>query len=347
MNSSERMIAEGLAQYKESIKAPASGLSPSFLEKILARNPKLAFFLENISVRTTSSFFSQSVVLDVKYRDRTVPQSEIRVVATAEEYDATMRHVLGNFKPYAYILLDPRLNMKDLQDRFTEDEAVQFPNFKDIQCRQATMSLTPYIICEVKIGYRIGSATLGLMETYVNEEVARLSSLLFRPGMPEETRILLAYRYLATTVTYFDDPSASELKKSYQQSAYGALIKHSCVCQGYAEAFYRLMEATGIRSDVVCGKVAGEAEGHAWNTVTLKRGDSYHIDPTWSLGGDGRVIYDYYGLRDGDLSGSRRWNRACHVTCSSSASLLTAGQRYLTMNRASLLAAGIPAELLN
>lgn len=345
MTPAERIVIEGLSRYEEQIRVPAVGLSSSFIQKILAENPRLGFFISGIRMRS-GGMFSSTHILEVSYREREVPLSEIRVIATKEEYYATLRHVLGNFKPRAFLLVDPRLDIGAIQTRFSEDEAVQYPNFKSISTSQARLSLIPYVMCELTIGYRIGRATLELMETYVNEEVARLSALLFKPGMPDESKILLAYRYLATTVTYFDDTSASELKKSYQQSAYGALVKHSCVCQGYAEAFYRLMEAAGITADVVCGTVAGEADHHAWNTVTLKDGTSYHVDATWSRRDDGRVIYDYYGLRDGDLSGSRRWNRACHVSCTSSASLLMAGQRYLTLHKAELMRAGIPPSLL-
>ena len=63
----------------------------------------------------------------------------------------------------------------------------------------------------------------------------------------------------------------------YAYSAYGALVKSSCVCQGYALAFYRLCTELGYSARFV------SSLDHAWNIVELD-GKYYFVDATWNDG---------------------------------------------------------------
>ena len=346
MTRSEKLFTVGLTHFMEEITIPADGMTPNFLPGVLAANPRLAYFVESISSRC-ERFPTARYIFTVKYRARDISPSEIQVVSTREELEATLCQYIGNYKSRILIAAPSDLSIGAIVHDFVEEKAVFYPNFTGIKTSYFTLAAVPQVYYDLAVSYRIGRATLGLMELEVDREVERLSALLFLPDMPEETKILLAYRHLATTVTYFNRENASRWQKSHQQSAYGALIKKSCVCQGYAEAFKRLMEAAGIRSEVVCGVIIDDAEGyHAWNTVTLSSGDSYHVDSTWSQGGDGRIIYDYFGLTDATLERQRRWNRAHHVPCRATGSLLGAGRRYILKNRAALIARGIPEAVL-
>ena len=64
----------------------------------------------------------------------------------------------------------------------------------------------------------------------------------------------------------------------YAHSAYGALVEHKAVCEGYAEAFQYLLYQAGIPCLMVTGTSKGEA--HAWNVVKIG-GTYYHVDVTW------------------------------------------------------------------
>lgn len=61
-------------------------------------------------------------------------------------------------------------------------------------------------------------------------------------------------------------------------TAYGALVQHKAICQGYAEAYKLIMDKLGIE----CGLCGGTAsnESHAWNYVKLD-GEYYWVDLTW------------------------------------------------------------------
>ena len=66
---------------------------------------------------------------------------------------------------------------------------------------------------------------------------------------------------------------------------YGALVKGVSVCQGYAEAYYYLLEKVGIENRL-CSSLALY---HVWNIITIN-GKEYHVDVTWD-----DPIYDKTG----------------------------------------------------
>lgn len=63
----------------------------------------------------------------------------------------------------------------------------------------------------------------------------------------------------------------------YAFSAYGALVKGRCVCQGYALAFYRICKELGYKARFVSSNNRGN---HAWNIVMLDN-KYYVVDATW------------------------------------------------------------------
>lgn len=65
---------------------------------------------------------------------------------------------------------------------------------------------------------------------------------------------------------------------------YGALIKNTAVCEGYAETFKYLADKLNLESVIVYGNGAdeeGNSEFHAWNEVKMDDGKWYAIDTTW------------------------------------------------------------------
>ncbi len=78
-------------------------------------------------------------------------------------------------------------------------------------------------------------------------------------------------------------------------SAYGALVKETSVCEGYAMAYKYLLNAVGIECEVVSGYANGG--GHAWNVVKLD-GAWYYVDTTWDdptgINDPNYVRYNYF-----------------------------------------------------
>lgn len=68
----------------------------------------------------------------------------------------------------------------------------------------------------------------------------------------------------------------------YCHSCYGILLKGYGVCESYALAMTRLLDAVGIRNMYIVGDAGG---GHAWNYVEMPDGKWYLLDSTWNDSG--------------------------------------------------------------
>jgi len=90
-----------------------------------------------------------------------------------------------------------------------------------------------------------------------------------------------------------DRPETSALV-AQSQEAYGILVAGSAVCNGYAQAFQLLAEASGITSVVVTGDANGGVTtgAHAWNRVLID-GAWLVVDTTWDDADDARPSRDY------------------------------------------------------
>lgn len=84
------------------------------------------------------------------------------------------------------------------------------------------------------------------------------------------------YDYICQNVKY-DEAHLDNPNYKIQFSAYGAFIKGTSVCQGYASLLYRMLEEAGLDARVVVGF---EGERHAWNIVRLGN-KYYYLDSTW------------------------------------------------------------------
>lgn len=112
-------------------------------------------------------------------------------------------------------------------------------------------------------------------------------------GMSDEEIVLAYHEYLTSTVAYaYEDYFNGTIAANHGYDMYGALVKHSCVCQGYAETMFYLLREAGLS----CAIASSENINHAWNIVKI-HGKWYHIDATWDdLVWDmpGRSYHDYF-----------------------------------------------------
>lgn len=69
----------------------------------------------------------------------------------------------------------------------------------------------------------------------------------------------------------------------YCHSSYGCLLKGYGVCESYARAMARLLDAAGINNYQIVGNAGG---GHAWNYAEMQDGSWYLIDSTFNDSGD-------------------------------------------------------------
>ena len=101
--------------------------------------------------------------------------------------------------------------------------------------------------------------------------------------------------------------------------AYGALVMHQSVCDGYAEAFFIIMSCLGVKCDIVVGSTD---EGlHAWNQIELG-GAWYNVDLTWddSLPDMGSYLkHTYVNVDDSTLELTHSWEKQFYRECADTA----------------------------
>lgn len=152
-----------------------------------------------------------------------------------------------------------------------------------------------------KINLNVEYLTDEAQEAFVDREVSRITKSLIRPEMSDFQKLKILHDYIVNNSSY------SYETKSSPHSAYTLFKEGKGVCQAYALASYKLLDAVGIDNYYVKG-VAG-SENHAWNKVKLD-GEWYNLDVTWddpiSASGEDILSYDYFLISDKKLAKSHR-----------------------------------------
>lgn len=110
--------------------------------------------------------------------------------------------------------------------------------------------------------------------------VNRIVEGIISPEMTDHEKLRAIHDYIILTCAYdYENYLAATIpEESYL--AYGALIDHVAVCQGYSAAFNLLCRKAGIKSLTLAGRTSGvDYNNHAWNMVMLD-GEIYFIDVT-------------------------------------------------------------------
>lgn len=114
---------------------------------------------------------------------------------------------------------------------------------------------------------------LGQMNHIANEVASRVR------GTDDHRIAAYLHNYLVERITYSEGIN----RRNEAHNIVGALINHSCVCEGYAKAYKFLCDKAGVPCMVVTGTAAGSNgihEGHAWNIVRIGQ-DCCHVDVTF------------------------------------------------------------------
>lgn len=128
---------------------------------------------------------------------------------------------------------------------------------------------------------------------------------LVNPMMSDLEKAIVLHDYLVTSCEYdLDNYNAGTIPaKSY--TAYGALVDHVAVCNGYALAYKYLLNQLGID----CYMVSSSSMNHAWNLVRID-GAFYQVDVTWDdpvADQLGRCIHRYFLCSDGAFEKHHDW----------------------------------------
>ncbi len=123
-----------------------------------------------------------------------------------------------------------------------------------------------------------------IQEQEVSDKIQEiLKNFDFRKNTSDYEKIRKIYDYVYNTVDY-DLIHKKNEHYHLKSTAYGALIYHHAVCQGYAVLMYRLLRESGIDTRIITGTAEmtdGTAEFHAWNIVRIED-KYYNLDATWN-----------------------------------------------------------------
>ncbi len=158
-------------------------------------------------------------------------------------------------------------------------------------------------------------------EKLLQEKTNQIVSQVIKPNMKDYEKELALHDYLVTHSTY-DKRLFTGNMPDESYTDYGVLIKGTGVCEGYARAMKRLLDAVGIECIVAIGEAKDGEEwiGHAWNIVKIG-GQYYQLDPTWDdpITSDGKDVlrHSYFNITDQQISADHRWDEnypACNST---------------------------------
>lgn len=343
LDSIERKrIVQGIRNRRVRIDVSTQGSISDLVHAAFREDPRIIYHVERVRAEAASR---NRYVLRPQYRNEEVGPACVAYAPTLRDcllqFDEFARLCVERAAIVTDVSVDPICFFEAARDRAAGAQA----NLLNISIGHRR-SYDEFLLLNLVFTYRIERAKLRQMEQEIKAEVQRVGKMLFRVGMPPEVKIYLAHNYLTTTVTY-DLKADNDLEMSYRQSAYGALLRKRCVCQGYADAFKRLMDYAGIYCESVIGPVLGTDESHAWNIVRLSGGKHCHIDVTWDDTGEHRPGYMYFCRSDRYFDGRRSWDRRFHAICEEGVTALSAARQYVASNRRKLLAYGIDPKILD
>lgn len=138
----------------------------------------------------------------------------------------------------------------------------------------------------VTLSYTATYYTTADQEQQLTTALTQIYSDLGLSTKTDYEKVRAIHDYICDNVQYHNYEALGEEAK---RSAYDAIISKTCVCQGYATAFYRMCKDNGLSVRVI---PSIDSENHAWNIVKI--GDIYYnIDVTWDDPGE-TTSYMYF-----------------------------------------------------
>jgi len=144
----------------------------------------------------------------------------------------------------------------------------------------------------------------------IKDKIVEFMCEYIEPKMTPLAKQLAVHKYLQSTVTPQKDNADRD---SY--SVIGAIIRRSCVCEGFAKAYKLLCDYLRIASIVVSGEATkdGKREAHAWNITRIKDVTA-HTNVTWDTNA-GIGSYDYFNLCDADIAADHTFDADFYPKC--------------------------------
>lgn len=169
----------------------------------------------------------------------------------------------------------------------------------------------------IHFNYKGGRDTFLTKINAVKSKVQSIVSSIIKSNMNDFQKELALHDYIVNNTKYDYDNLLRGTIPDDSFNAYGVLFNKVAVCEGYAEAMYRLLNAAGVKTLIIIGQ--GNNVDHAWNLVNIN-GNYYHLDSTFddpvSNSGD-TLSYNYFNLSDNEISKDHTWDTSSYPSCTS------------------------------
>lgn len=152
-----------------------------------------------------------------------------------------------------------------------------------------------------------------------DSKAKKVAASVIKSGMTEFQKEAALHDYVVNNTKYDYANLKNNTVPDDDFTAYGVLINKKAVCEGYAEAMYRLLNAAGVKSLIAIG--TGGGSPHSWNIVNIG-GKYYHLDTTFDdpVSSSGDVLsYNYFNVTDNQLSKDHTWVKSDYPACTSTA----------------------------
>ena len=143
-----------------------------------------------------------------------------------------------------------------------------------------------------------------------------------KEGMSDYDIELAIHDYIVNECEYYEGDEFPD----HTKKAYGALIKHEAICEGYSRAAALLLKLCGIDARLVKGNANyditpdydKEVYNHMWVQVYINN-SWYNLDPTWDdpTGNSPVISHFYFNVPDKILEENHFWNRDRYKKCTS------------------------------
>ncbi len=179
---------------------------------------------------------------------------------------------------------------------------------------------------EVVPNYMYSDTEIMQLSRQLDAAADEILAELINDHQSEYDKVRLIHDYLKSNLEYDMaavrgyDPRNRELAEAH--NIVGALIKHRCVCEGFAKAMKFLCDKISLECWVIHGTGNSPLTSgpHAWNLVRIN-GYYHHVDVTWdNQYSDSSAIpnYGYLNLSDDEIAKDHTWNRKNYPPCPSS-----------------------------
>ena len=151
------------------------------------------------------------------------------------------------------------------------------------------------------------------IDQVINEEITK--------NMTNYQKAKVLHNWLIRHVKYDYRGYLKGNVKQRMHTSQGALLYGVAVCDGYAQAYEKLLDAVHIKNVTIIGR-SGKI-GHAWNQVKI-RGKWYHVDVTFDdpivnkKDSNKAPFYQYFLVSDDEISTDHKWMKRLYPKCKES-----------------------------